>query len=146
MSTLKVTNIQSNGAGFNDVVSFHNSAGTENGTLCRAWVNFDGTFETSPFTIGNGIRASFNVISVTDNGKGDYTITFTNPMPDANYSMAGSGQTIDFATTGRGYAVSPFSNTTSPYLTTSLRVQGCLIDSSSGTYADSAFFNVAIFR
>jgi hypothetical protein len=43
MSTLKVTNIQSNAAGFNDVVSFQNSSGTQNGTLCRAWVNFNGT-------------------------------------------------------------------------------------------------------
>ena len=88
MSTLKVTNIQSNGAGFNDVVSFQNSSGTENGTLCRAFVNFDGTFASSPFTIANGgIRASGNVSSVTDNGTGDYTVNFTNALADANYAV-----------------------------------------------------------
>ena len=84
MSTLKVTNIQSNGAGFNDVVSFQNSGGTQNGTLCRAFINFNGTG-----TIAT--RASFNVSEITDNGVGDYTITFTNALVDTNYSAVCSG-------------------------------------------------------
>ena len=87
MSTLRVTDIQSNGTGFNDAVSFKNASGTENGTLCRAWVNFDETFGTSPFTEANGgIRGAFNVSSVTDNGVGDYIINFTNDLPDGNYA------------------------------------------------------------
>jgi hypothetical protein len=58
--------------------------GTEIGTLCRAWVNFNG--------IGTvAIRASFNVSSITDNGTGNYTINFTTAMPDANYGLS-SGQ------------------------------------------------------
>jgi hypothetical protein len=48
---------------------------------CRAWVNFDGT--TTPPTI----RASGNVSSVTRNGTGNYTVSFIEPMPDANYSL-----------------------------------------------------------
>jgi hypothetical protein len=60
-------------------VTFKNTSGTEVGTLCRAWVNFNGTGTVA-------IRASFNVSSITDNGTGDYTINFTNAMPDANYS------------------------------------------------------------
>lgn len=59
------------------------SAGTEIGTFCRAWVNFNGTGTVA-------IRASFNVTSITDNGTGDYTVNFTNAMPDANYSVSGS--------------------------------------------------------
>ena len=59
--------------------------------VCRAWVNFDGT--TTPITI----RASMNVASITDNGTGDYTINFTAPLPDANYSVI--GQSV------RGYTV-----------------------------------------
>jgi hypothetical protein len=78
MSTLKVTNIQSNAAGFNDVVSFQNSSGTQNGTLCRAWVNFNGTGTVA-------IRDNFNVSSITDNGTGNYTVNFTNALADANY-------------------------------------------------------------
>jgi hypothetical protein len=55
------------------------SAGTQIGTFCRAWVNFNGTGTVA-------IRASFNVTSITDNGTGDYTVNFTNALPDANYS------------------------------------------------------------
>lgn len=45
----------------------------------KAWVNFNG--------IGTvAIRASYNVSSITDNGTGEYTVNFTNAMPDANYS------------------------------------------------------------
>ena len=51
---------------------------------CRAWVNFNGTGTVA-------ILASGNVSSITDNGTGDYTVTFTNAMPDANYAFAGTG-------------------------------------------------------
>ena len=50
---------------------------------CRAWVNFNGTGTVA-------IRASGNVTSITDNGTGDYTVNFTNAMPDANYSSVGA--------------------------------------------------------
>jgi hypothetical protein len=51
---------------------------------CRAWVNFNGTGTVA-------IRASGNVSSITDNGTGNYTVNFTTAMPDANYSVIGSG-------------------------------------------------------
>jgi hypothetical protein len=59
--------------------------GTQIGTFCRAWVNFNGTSTVA-------IREKFNVSSITDNGTGDYTINFTNAMPDANYSVNGMVQ------------------------------------------------------
>ena len=49
---------------------------------CRAWVNFNGQGTVT-------IRASGNVTSITDNGVGDYTVNFTNAMPDTNYSFVG---------------------------------------------------------
>lgn len=52
--------------------------GVQIGTFCRAWVNFNGTGTVA-------IRASFNVTSITDNGTGNYTVNFTNALPDANY-------------------------------------------------------------
>jgi len=55
--------------------SGYGSAATAYG--CRAWVNFDAT---------PTIAASGNVSSVTRNGTGDFTVNFTNAMPDANYS------------------------------------------------------------
>lgn len=59
---------------------------------CRAWVNFNGTGTVA-------IRASGNVSSITDNGTGDYTVNFSSPMVDTNYSVSGimagySGYTV----------------------------------------------------
>ena len=58
---------------------------------CRAWVNFDATRDSSGArTAANTnrfIRASGNVTSVLKNGTGDYTITFTTALTDANYAV-----------------------------------------------------------
>ena len=83
MSTLKVNTVQHNTSGFNNVVQFTDGAGTQNGTLCRAWVNFDGEGTIA-------IRADFNVNSLTDNGTGDYSVTFDNAMTDTNYATCAS--------------------------------------------------------
>jgi len=71
--------------------TIQDSAGTQIGTFCRAWVNFDGTGTFSPNPSTTKIRASFNVSSITDNGTGDYTVNFTNALPDANYSLVSGG-------------------------------------------------------
>lgn len=61
--------------------TIQDSAGTQIGTFCRAWVNFDGT------TALPTIRGSFNVSSITDNGgSGNYSVVIDNNMPDSNYS------------------------------------------------------------
>lgn len=52
----------------------------------KMWINFNGTGTIS-------IRDSFNVASITDNGTGDYTFTFTNAMPNANYCVVESSGT-----------------------------------------------------
>ena len=59
---------------------------TQNGMtgIAKAWVNFNG--------VGGAIRGSFNVSSITVNGTGDYTVTFTTAMPNANYALAGSAR------------------------------------------------------
>ena len=60
--------------------------------MCRAWVNFNGTGTVA-------IRASGNVTSITDNGVGDYTVNFTNAMPDINYAVATNAS--DLSNSGR---------------------------------------------
>jgi hypothetical protein len=50
----------------------------------KAWVNFNGTGTVA-------IMASYNVSSITDNGTSDYTVNFTNAMPDANYAVCSIG-------------------------------------------------------
>lgn len=79
--TLLTDAVQSSTA--NTPPQFKDGNGTQVGTLCRAWVNFDGT--TSPGTI----RASFNVSSVTRSATGVFAINFTNALSDTNYSVAG---------------------------------------------------------
>ena len=48
----------------------------------RVFVNLNGTGTIA-------IRESGNVSSITDNGTGDYTVTFATNMPDVNYTMVG---------------------------------------------------------
>jgi hypothetical protein len=82
MSTLDVqtlTNVQtikSNGSGPPTV---QNSSGTEIGQFSRAWVYFNASTGTPVIT------GAFNVASITDNGVGNFTVNFSNAMPDANY-------------------------------------------------------------
>ena len=72
---------------------FSTTTGSAPAYACRAWVNFDGTRDTtgavSTANTNRLIRASGNVTSVLRNNAGDYTITFTTPMSDANYSVSG---------------------------------------------------------
>jgi len=108
-----------------------------NGTLCRAWVNFNGTGTVA-------IRASFNVSSITDNGTGDYTVNFTTALPDANYAavhpttlLDGSGITLTVA----NYARTPNSQvlpTTTAYRFSTMNT--------SGTAQDLAYCYVSFFR
>ena len=54
--------------------------------LNKAWLNMNGTG-----TIAT--RDSFNIASITDNGTGDYTGTFTNAMNNDDFVCAGEGGT-----------------------------------------------------
>ena len=69
------------------------SAGVAYGV--RAWIQLNGTGTIA-------IKASGNVSSITDNGTGDYTVTFTTNMPDANYSYQLATSEQSGATGGNG--------------------------------------------
>ena len=77
MSTLAVGTIKSISSA---APVFQNTSGTEKGQLAKAWINYNGTGTVS-------IRDSFNVSSLTDNGEGLYTITFTNAMSNNDYCV-----------------------------------------------------------
>lgn len=79
MSTLVTATVKSNSS---SPIAFQNSSGTENGRMCRAWVNFNGSGVVA-------IRGSFNVSSITDNDVGNYTVNLTNALSDANYAVVG---------------------------------------------------------
>ena len=67
MSTIKVNSIEPA------------NAGSEDYFLARAWINFNGTGTVA-------IRDSGNVSTLTDNGTGSYTVSFSNAMGNANYA------------------------------------------------------------
>jgi hypothetical protein len=101
---------------------------------CRAWVNFNGTGTVA-------IRASGNVTSITDNNTGDYTVNFTNALPDANYTPVCLGNRASTAQAPRIPLIR--SDGTVP-TTSALRVE--MVDTSSTGTSDQAYINIAIFR
>jgi hypothetical protein len=105
---------------------------------CRAWINFDGTSGS----IGTG-RGSGNVSSVTDNGTGDYTINFTNAMPDTNYAVVGTVKEYD-STAGTTLLFYLATQTLANTISTSfVRVKS---GTATGTPIDAVAVCVAIFR
>jgi len=96
---------------------------------CRCWVNFNGTGTVS-------IRDSGNVSSITDNGTGQYTVNFTNAMPDANYAAVAASNS------GAG------AGDKGPYLSETYSTSSLLIQqlNANGSFVDSSNLNLAIFR
>lgn len=67
--------------------------GVIGGQLCRAWVNFNAQTVAGTGS-ASGIRASYNVSSITDSAVGQFAINFSTAMPDTNYvvvTAAGGG-------------------------------------------------------
>lgn len=131
--TLAVDTVQSSTAG--TPPQFNDGNSTQVGTLCRAWVNFNGT-SANPITP----RANFNVSSVTKNGTGNYTLNFTNALPDANYAAVfggGANTASSDVIVQEGYGASPVRSTTQ------LKVFSV---NAAFTYYDAAFVSVSVFR
>jgi len=109
---------------------------------CRAWVNFNGTRDTtntaSTANTNRLIRASGNVASVLRNGQGDYTITFTTPMPNANYVVTGT------AGTGANNlaSIAPWFGNTANNDDTQMRF---LVSNANTLVYDTQYVHVAVF-
>lgn len=144
-----ITHFQQNGttqaiitaAGLFQFNSGYGSVATVYG--CRAWVNFNGTGTIA-------IRASSNVSSITDNGVGDYTINFTNSLPDANYAFNMSATDDGTGTGGpaqiNGYAYGQWKRgpNSCVYNTGTMRFQ--IGYGASASLYDQTNINAAIFR
>ena len=126
--TTKVDNIQSSTA--NTPVAFKDGNGTEIGTLCRAWVNFNGTGTVA-------IRGSFNVSSITDRGTGTYTVNLTNALPDTNAAV--SSMTGNTASGKAVVTALSFFSTSAIGVETGAALGG-------GANEDSATVTVSVFR
>jgi hypothetical protein len=115
-----------------NAVTFPKIGTTEQGQLCKAWVNFNGTGTVA-------IRASYNVSSITDNGVGNYKINFATALVDANYCCVDGQPTSIGSPSGISNQIG--FNT---YTTTGVNVT--IENSGNGTYGDKDLLNVAIFR
>ena len=133
MSTLSTANITSKAANTPPVIKDVN--GTECGTFCRAWVNFDGTGTVT-------IRDSFNVSSITDNAAGAYSVNFATAMPNANYCTVALTQydNTNTVTTGTSAVLPEFARTT--YSTTQVHV---ITGIYTGALYDVKTVSVAVF-
>ena len=127
MSTLKVATIQDTSG---------NNSSTPNEVAqgrAKAWVNFDGTGTVS-------IDDSFNVSSITDNSTGNYTINFTNAMPNAEYAVVGSVET----TNATPVVVTTFGTSGNSRTTSGVRIAASYIQSSIQV-VDAAECSVIVF-
>lgn len=117
------------------VLQFDSGYGSNaNAYGCRAWANINAGATPS-------IRASGNVSSVTDagSGVGDFLVSFTTAMPDANYAAvvtAGGAGTLASANAAVGWAA--------VYAAGSVRIG--VSDNNTDTNVDIDYLNVAIFR
>ena len=110
MSTIKVNNLQTASGGSNSTPEEIQQG------RAKAWADFDGSVSDPNSTL-NG----YNVNSITDNGSGDYTLTFTNNMPNANYAVLGHGHDDSSGNNGYVYTLKSHSNAwrSGTYYTTS---------------------------
>jgi len=121
-----VCDVISDGAG--------NSTATDNAIYgsAKAWVNFNGVSGTS-------IRSSYNVSSVTRNNVGQYTVAFTNALPDANYIVSGfPSRSAPASAYGSMWAMYSSAPTASSFQIQALNY--------AGTLEDSYYSYIAVFR
>lgn len=108
-----------------------------NNRIAKAWVNFNGTGTIA-------IRESYNVSSLTDNATGDYTVTFSTAMTDANYVMAGSALNSTYSHSGDDSHRLPMPQKDG-YLASSIRVFTKYGHSTGEGQEDEDIVNVIIF-
>ena len=128
MSTLNVGTIKSISSA---APVFQNTSGTEKGQLAKCWINYNGGRNGS-----FGIRDSFGVSSITDNGTGDHDINWSVAFSATDYCVVSGG---NFSTTDGGGRIFTSVRT----LTTS-DIQIVYIGDGGGFY-DSEFSFVTAF-
>lgn len=109
-----------------------NTGGNPRYYAARAWGNING--------VSNTVRAGVNIASVTSSVTGRYTITFTTPMPDANYAVVttiGDTSTSDVYYVARIYGAPTASSVT---------IQTVYQSGGSPTRVDVEYIFLAVFR
>ena len=100
----------------------------------RAWIKFDGEGTVA-------ISGSKNISALTDNGTGDYTVTFSTAMPDTNYAVVGMGS----ANGGNG-AIGVNTSSHTPVLYSTTQCRFCNSSTNSGSLLDGGCIGAAFLR
>ena len=103
------------------------------GGSAKAWADYSGS--------GTSYTASFNFASATDNGTGDYTVTFTSAMGSGNFSINGIASASQI---GDEYTVSFLSSDTSASSRRIFSSTNYQPGSSNGVARDN-IMNVSVF-
>jgi hypothetical protein len=107
----------------------------------KAWVNFDGT-QSGTITP----RASLNIASVVKNATGDYTITFTTALTDANYVVSGSASSTGGGSSYANAVVTLASGTAQTSSAFRVYTGYTGAASSNGANQDSTYVHLIIIR
>ena len=112
-----------------------------------AWVNFDGTKDTtgavSTANTNRLIRGSYNVSSVLRNSLGDYTVNFTNALTNTNYAVICTGVSYTSTNTSISHVIhGSIGSGATTKTTTAIRVESGATN--AAVMYDSADFNVLI--
>jgi hypothetical protein len=117
----------------------------------RAWVNFNGTrnvTDTGASTNGANVllKASGNVTSVLKNATGDYTITFTTALPDANYAVSAMTTGVNTSTNTTRHVVVKGDPTSGASDKTTTTLTICCGSSAASSLDDMADVSVMVIR
>ena len=128
MSTLAVGTIKSASSA---APVFQNTSGTEIGQLTKLWINFDMN--------AGSITDSFNVSSITDDGTGLFTVTYSSAFSNTNYCiLSGQASKITDDTDNR------FISRVLDRSTTNMQVEHGFVENGTANRADSRFMYFAV--
>ena len=128
MSTLAVSTIKSVSSA---PPVFQNTSGTEIGSLTKMWINFDMN--------AGSIKDSLNVSSITDDGTGLFTITYSSAFSNTNYCIL-SGEASKLADDSDNRYITRVRDRS----TSDMQVEHNFIENGTGNRYDSRFVYFAI--
>ena len=128
MSTLAVGTIKSVSSA---APVFQNTSGTEIGSLVKMWINFDMN--------AGSITDSFGFSSITDDGTGLFTITYSSAFSNTNYCIL-TGQACKTVDDSDNRYISRVRDRS----TSDMQVEHNFIENGTGNRFDSRFMYFAI--
>ena len=102
--------------------------------IVKAWIKFDGEGTVA-------INGSANISALTDNGTGDYTVTFSTAMPDTKYAAVGMA-----SSNGGNGSIGVNTSSHTPLLYSTTQCRFCNSNSNNGSLLDGGAIGAAFIR